>query len=98
MKTEDAVLADAHVLSAPSEAAKDNSDKNEYEDKKFEERVLEGYVTDGGLMAPGIVDEISSSDRNIRLEAVRKIHRMAQRRERIAVKAAIDSGLVRTLV
>ncbi|KAG9022386.1 hypothetical protein FS837_006391 [Tulasnella sp. UAMH 9824] len=96
MKTEDTVLADVHVLSAPSEAAKDNSDENEYEDEEFEERVLDGYVTDGGLMAPGIVDEISSSDRNIRLEAVWKVHRMAQRRESIAVPAAIESGLQMT--
>lgn len=98
VETENVALADAQVLPAQSEPADDDSDKDEYEDEEFEESVLDGYVTDDGLIMAEIVDAMSSSDRNVRLGAVTKIHRLGQKRESIAIQATIDSGLVHSLV
>ncbi|KAG8924149.1 hypothetical protein FRC01_011879 [Tulasnella sp. 417] len=88
----------ADALSAQSEPTEDNSDEDQYEDEEFEESILDSYVTDDGLIVAEIVNAITSSDADARLEAVTKIHRLAQKREILAIQATIDSGLVHTIV
>lgn len=50
METEDVMLADGQDLPAQSEPATDKSDEDQYEDEEFDETVLDGYVTDDGLV------------------------------------------------
>ncbi|KAG8952261.1 hypothetical protein FRC04_004968 [Tulasnella sp. 424] len=74
-----------------------DQDESDNEDEEVDESVLDGYLTEEKHIAPEIVNAFRSNDRDVRLEAAKKLKQLGDKRETLAAQEIVNADKRETL-